>query len=140
MTAKATILKISTNRVTLRYCEDSGCGSCGACSKPIDKKETILEAVNRSGSALKEGDLVEVFLSPWKAVKAGFMVLILPLILFIVAYMAGEGLLAIKSEAIKILFGLFGVALGFLINLFYRIVKKEPDLPEIIGVVHPASG
>ena len=135
MTARATILKIASNRATVRYGEAGECGSCQACSKAFARKETILEVAHRGDLDLKEGDTVEIFLSPWKGIRAGFQVLIFPLLLFLGFYFLGEKALGAANETISILLGLFGIALGFLLNLLYKMIRKNPDLPEIVRVL-----
>ena len=79
----------------------------------------------------REGDTVEIFLSPWKAIKAGFLVLIFPLLMFFPPYVIASTTLGIQNETVRILFGTGGIALGFVFNLILKKTKKRSDLPEI---------
>lgn len=81
------------------------------------------------------GDIVEIYLSPWKAIKAGFMILMLPLILFLLFYFAGSGWLLAGNESGSLLLGTAGIALGFLINLVLKLKSKQQELPMILRVV-----
>ena len=129
----ATIKGIDENRhVTVKYCEDEECAKCeGGCSTGFKQKETKLTELNAQDLSLKAGDAVELFVSPRKAIKAGFLILILPLLLFVAFYFAGESLLGIASELLQVLFALCGIALGLLLNVFLKKSSTGKELPEI---------
>ena len=134
MNMTATIKDIDENKnITVLYCQDEECSTCGGgCSTGFRKKETTLTASNVRGLPLKEGDAVELFISPWKAIKAGFLIFILPLLFFFAFYFAGESWFAITSESLRVLFGVGGIVLGFLLNVVVKLAAKGKDLPEII--------
>lgn len=139
MTITARIEEIRTDRVRARFCSDDDCSGCQGCSLGKKSKPTMVEAENRRGLPLTVGDTVEIFLSPGKAIKAGFFVLIFPLLLFFVLYALARRLLGIENEAVNILIGAVGIAGGLLLNLAANKLRKKPDLPEVTRVIGTAS-
>lgn len=135
MTGKGIVRDVTEDSVSVLYCGDGDCEGCHSCGHMFEKKEKILQAMNRTSRSLKPGDTVEVFLAPWKAVKAGFLVLILPLLLFLVFYYTGGKFLGIERENIQVLLGMGGIIVGFLINLLRKLTAKHADLPEIVRVL-----
>ena len=135
MTGKGIVRDVTEDSVSILYCGDRDCEGCHNCGHLFKEKEKILQATNRTNQPLNPGDSVEVFLAPWKAVKAAFLVLILPLLLFFVFYYAGSRLLSIEKENIQVLLGVGGIILGFLINLIRKLVSRRTDLPEIVRVL-----
>ncbi|MEW5814299.1 MAG: SoxR reducing system RseC family protein [Spirochaetota bacterium] len=132
MTETGKIIKIEGNRVTLGVCGEESCQACGgSCS--IKEKERVFTALNSRDLSLQAGDEVEVYISAGKTLKASFMLLILPLLLFIIFYAGAGGIFKGASEAVKALGGVAGLASGFGINYLYKILRKQPDMPEIIG-------
>ncbi|MBA7683185.1 hypothetical protein ES703_91545 [subsurface metagenome] len=90
---------------------------------------------NKKSYPLKHGDPVEVYISPVKAVKAAFLLLILPLLLFFPFYYICGIIWKAAGEPVKVLAGLGGVACGFLVNLILKRSVKEQEMPEIARVV-----
>lgn len=91
-----------------------------------------MEAVNRSGSELKEGDLVEVRVATSVAVQASFLVLILPLAMFVLLYFLVQKAAPASPEGLRVAVGLGGLGAGFGLNLLIR--GKHRELPEIVSV------
>jgi positive regulator of sigma E activity len=139
MTIRARVEQIIGCEVTVKYCENTDCSACTGCSHGFEKREIVVKAFNAGTLPLNEGDIVELFLSPWKAIKAGFLVLIFPLLMFFPLYLAATGPLGIENEAVSILFGIGGIVLGFLINLILKNARKKQDLPEITRVLDSAT-
>ena len=131
MTVQATVEQVKGKEVTVKYCQNADCGTCTACTHGFKQKEIVVKASNAEGLALTEGDTVELFLSPWKAIKAGFLVLIFPLLMFFPPYVIASTTLGIQSETVRILFRIGGITLGFVINLILKKTNKRSDLPEI---------
>jgi len=80
---------------------------------------------------LARGDCVEVFIAPSKSVFEAAFLFILPLALFIAAYLIARYLFS-ANENICFFAGLSGVFAGFLINYVRKLVIKNTDLPEIV--------
>ncbi len=127
MTETGRVARITSGIVVVECNENHDCHSCTQCDK--GKNGRSMQAVDRSGVSLSEGDLVEVYLPPGKAIKASFIVLIFPLILFILFYYAVSRLLPEVHEAVPVLSGFVGIAVGFALNILFR--NKTKDLPII---------
>jgi len=123
------VQKITDKIVTIKCGTNS---TCAACKSPIcSKKDRIFEVRNTQGFALAEGDEVEFLLPSGRTVFESFLVLILPLLLFIVFYYIGKGIFGADSEGKNILCGVLGIANGFLIALFYKRLRGSKDIPII---------
>ncbi len=136
MTITATIKEINAKHITVAYCQDEQCASCGGggggCSHGFKQKDTTLKARNVRNLPLQVGDTVELFLSSRKAIGAGFLMFIVPLLLFILFYYTGQSFLNIASEPLKVLMGTGGLALGLALNLVLRLAGRGGDLPDIV--------
>jgi positive regulator of sigma E activity len=123
------VQKITDKIVTIKCGTNS---TCAACKSPIcSKKDRIFEVRNTQGFELAEGDEVEFLLPSGRTVFESFLVLILPLLLFIVFYYIGKGIFGADSEGKNILCGVLGIANGFLIALFYKRLRGSKDIPII---------
>lgn len=130
MIEKGKILNIKDKTVTLSCADLSGgCKSCKANSFCSVTNHTF-DALNRRNIDLKSGDLVEIHLPTGRTIFSGFMVLILPLILFIIFYLAGSHFFSL-GEGISTLLGLVGLAAGFGITAFYNKISKLRNTPSI---------
>ena len=128
MTEKARVIDIDGSKATVECYEHQGCGSCS--SAFCNPKARTYQASLPEDVEINNGDPVVVHLPPSKAIYAGFLVLIFPLILFLVGYVIAEPL---ESEALRLLVGLGGLAVGFLgVLLMSRI--RPPQLPQIVGL------
>ena len=123
------VQKISDRIVTIKCGTNS---ACAACKSPIcNKKDRIFEVRNNQGFELAVGDEVEFLLPSGRTVFESFLVLILPLLLFIAFYYIGKGIFGAESEGKNIICGLIGIANGFLIALFYKRLRGSKDIPVI---------
>ena len=123
------VQKISGKEITIKCGTNS---TCAACKSPIcKKKDRIFDVRNTHGYQLEVGDEVEFLLPSGRTVFESFLVLILPLLLFIVFYYVGKGIFDADSEGRNILCGLLGLANGFLIALFYKKLRGNRDIPVI---------
>ena len=130
MTEKGLVTKVQGTSVTIR-CDGAECASCASCSGEQHKR--TISARNSMGLDVSVGDVVEVHVSAYKALRAAFLVLILPLILFLACYALG-GWIGIESEPVRALCGVAGIGLGFLVNLALRHIGGDSDTPEISRV------
>ena len=123
------VQKISGDTVTIKCGTNS---TCAACKSPIcRKKDRIFQVRNSNGFDLSEGDEVEFLLPSGRTVFESFLVLILPLLLFIVFYFIGKGIFGAEREGKNILCGVLGIGNGFLIALFYTRLRGTKDIPII---------
>ena len=130
MIEKGIVDKVEGDLITVRCLDTEKCSSCsiGCSSKMQDR---IFKALNRKSFSLKKGDLVLVYLDAGKAVWSGFMVLILPLLLFFPFYYAALYLLPGAGESVKVLSGITGIIMGFGVNIIRKRIIKDRDMPEI---------
>jgi sigma-E factor negative regulatory protein RseC len=133
MKETATVLKIEKDIVTVQ-CRDEE--NCKACSSMFCKasKGRVFEAVNQKAIPLNEQDKVEVYIDPGKTIKAGFMVLILPLLFFFIMYGAAGLIPAEGREGLRILFGTAGLAGGFLVAYIWGKTAKKKEMPVISAI------
>ena len=121
------------NGTTIRATISSECGeSCLNCSKP--KHKDSIHVLNTSHLDIKVGDRVEIYASPGKTILAGFLIFIVPLLLFIVFFFVGQRITGTDGELIPFLCGIGGIGVGFLINVVVKSIRKQKDLPEIIKI------
>ncbi len=134
MTEKGTIKSIDNDKIVIG-CGDSGacksCGSSGFCSV----KERTYEAVNNRDLDLSEGDVVTVFLPPGQTVFAAFLVMIVPLLLFVLGFILSGRIFSGAGEGLKVLCGLAGLCLGFLTSFLYSRRASRARFPQVVSVV-----
>lgn len=134
MKETATVMKIENERLTLGCIETESCASCGAHGLCNVNARTF-EAKNPQGLALKTGDKVEIYMPSGKTVGTAFLVLIVPLLLFILFFQLAGTLLGWESEGMRALAGIAGMASGFLISFLYSRGKHKKDLPVITRLI-----
>jgi positive regulator of sigma E activity len=139
MVEKGIVDRVEGKLITVRCVDTEKCRSCGGgCIG--DKQGRVFQALNSRSISLKKGDMVEVYLDAGRAVWSGFMVLILPLLLFFPFYYAAAYLLQGAGEAVKVLSGVTGIALGFGVNFIRKRIIKDKDMPEISSAAPPLRG
>jgi positive regulator of sigma E activity len=92
---------------------------------------------NPRSLVLKSGDRVEYFIAPGKAIKAGFLVLIVPILAFFLFYYLTGMLSPAAGETAKVLAGVGGIVMGFVMN--FALKNKTREYPEITKVLSPKS-
>jgi positive regulator of sigma E activity len=98
-----------------------------------NSKERLFAVRNPRSLAVKNGDRVEYFIAPAKAIKAGFLVLIVPILAFFLFYYLTGVLWTDAVESAKVLFGVGGIAVSFALNFAFN--KKTREYPEITRVL-----
>ena len=135
MKEKATVRKIEGRILTVSCGTADQCAVCagkGFCASPGAREFTVF---NRFNISVTPGDSVEIVLPPGKTIWAGFMVLILPLILFCIFYLLGSRVFHIPGEGRNALLGLAGLAAGFGLSLLVNRGRKERNMPFVEKVV-----
>jgi positive regulator of sigma E activity len=84
---------------------------------------------------LKEGDLVNVSLSPARAIKAGFFIFIIPLVLFFLFYFFGQYALSQSNDWVNIGLGLLGVMLGYGLVFVRSKLLKHKEWPQVTALI-----
>ena len=131
MTETALVTSVKGNEVSV-ICKSEE--SCKGCSGLFCSAEThVITAKKNSSLEVQTGDLVDLYIPPGKTILQGFIVLVLPLILFILMFKAGGWIISGASEGIKVLFGLTGLAAGFGGSLLYGKINKNTSMPRVVG-------
>ncbi len=115
-------------------CSSSACQSCSAGALCSTKGKTFI-AKDTSDSDLHIGDTVELFLPPAKTILAGFITLMVPILLFPVGYYIGKALFAQSQEIVHIGIGILGIALGFLISRIFSRTQGAQYKPTITRII-----
>ena len=106
----------------IRTRESACSGDCHKCSGCGAQQETMILTVHNPIDA-KAGDLVVIESATGPVLKAAAMLYILPVVLFLAGYLAGEHLWA-KGP----LMGIFGIILGLvLVKLYDRHLQHKKD-------------
>lgn len=137
MVETAIVTKIDGDIVTMGCGPNEGCSSCSSSFCSADKRS--FEASNPDRLDLSEGDTVDVYLAPGKTVAAGFLVLIVPLLLFAAGYLLAGRMIQDATEGIRAIFGLVGIALGFTMSFSYSKKRKTASMPVIVSVRQKAE-
>ncbi len=130
MKETATVLEIEGTSVLCKFHEQEGCKSCKNIFCKADDR--VFTAENRNGLEVHPGDTVVVYLQGGKTIQSTFIVLISPLILFVLFFLLAQRGLKIENEIVKIVFGFFGLALGFLVSFLVSRKGKKTSLPLIV--------
>lgn len=113
-------------------CITTSCESCAGNSFCNIQGKTFT-AKNPKKFPLRIGDTVEVFLPPGKTIASGFMILIVPLIMFLLGVIGIKAVNPSVSEGMQALAGFAGLALGFLIGYLFGQIKKHSYQPIIVS-------
>lgn len=130
----AEVVNIKSNSQVTVSCSTSACESCHAGGLCSTKGKTFI-AKNTSDHPLKQGDQVELYLPPGRTIFAGFIALMVPLILFPIGYYLGIALFPSSKEIIHILIGIAGMVLGFALSGIFSKIKASQYTPEITKVM-----
>jgi positive regulator of sigma E activity len=152
MTEQGIVKKVEGDLVWISGEDCTGCNKgahCGSCGPSVPasenhstgghgelsltRRERSFTARNTQAFDLAPGDRVEYFIAPGKAIKAGFFVLIVPILVFFLFYFLTGAIWTGAGETAKVLAGVGGIVLGFLMNFFLKVWIRE--FPEITKVV-----
>lgn len=136
MIERARVHSIDGDRVVLFCATTGGCKSCS--SAFCTTRQRTFTAENTKQLDLKADDEVEVYVHPGKAVLAGFMVLIFPLVMFILGFEVAGRFLGMVSEAARAGVGALALAGGFGGVFLYNRGRGARAMPQILRRVSPA--
>jgi len=134
MTQIGTVREIHDDYILVGCGTKEGCKSCSS-AFCAEGDETVFEAKNSKGLSVQPGDRVELYLATGKTIAAGFLVLIVPLLLFAAFYLIASQIST--SDAVSAIAGLAGLAAGFGLSYLVSKAKRESNSPEIIAVRNP---
>ena len=121
------LIEIQRKSVCSACSMNKGCGT-GVLSKVVGNKRFRLTAHNSVNANV--GDEVVVGIEDNMLVKSSFAVYIIPLLLLFVGAWCGQGVAGIfaiqASEGVSILFGMLGLAIGFIwLRHFSQKISKD---------------
>lgn len=129
MKKEATVLEVRKDEVILG-CDKESCEGCKG-SFFCSVKDSSFSAFIDQQIELKKGDKVIVDMPSGRTLKAVFISLGLPMIMFLPGYLLGIKITG--SEGYAFLFSMFFVALGFLIGFLYFRKRKKLYTPKVEG-------
>ena len=140
MLEQGTVTKIEENIAFIALEKRASCGYCHACD--MSKGSNSLKVLNDKNA--KVGDKVMINVPEWNMVKIGFFVYIVPLILFVTAYLIGDSagrnysadadkLILWGILAAAFVLGLYYLAMKFYDQAYRTSVKNKPSVTAIIA-------
>lgn len=154
MTEQGIVKKVEGKLVWISGDDCTGCNHgahCGSCGPSVPasenhstgghgelslfgtRRERSFTVRNTHAFDLAPGDRVEYFIAPGKAIKAGFFVLMVPILVFFLFYFLSGVIWTGAGETAKVLAGVGGIVLGFLMN--FVLNKRIREFPEITRVI-----
>ena len=130
---RGTVTAVDKIVITVACGNADHCKTCAASKffcKPSEKGREF-KALNTDNLDLREGDNVEIFISPSKTIGYSFSILIFPLLLFLAGYYITANLTNTSSDGIKILGGFMGLVLGFAMAFLYSAFTRKQQYPVI---------
>ncbi|HEY8392440.1 MAG TPA: SoxR reducing system RseC family protein [Capillibacterium sp.] len=147
MEKEAWVVEVDAGQVRLRYVRHAACRHCGACfvlGKGPGEEEIVLP---RNQLDLRKGDRVVVALPGTSLLRASLLAYALPLLLFLLGYLAGaKAGAALFGAARTELGGLIGAGLALALTYvglhFYdrHLAKTSRFEPRVLRVVERATG
>ncbi len=135
MIERGTVKEIKDRLVTVQLELQDGCSACDN-SGCKDKRQSI-QAYNRDGISLQEGEYVEVEIQGSAQLSGAFWVLGMPLALFIGGYFAGRYLFPSTGEGPAALCGLAGLVLGMVMGVLIQKGKRLETFPRVVRAWKP---
>ena len=130
----AVVVGLGPNKKITVTCNTSSCGECHAGAFCSAKGKTFV-ATNPHDLKLGKGDIIELYLPPGKTLFAGFITLLVPLILFPIGYFLPNALVKAPTELVRILGGFAGIVLGFVISGVFSRIKANEYMPSITRII-----
>lgn len=107
------------------------CASCGLCPG----QTAVVEAINDMGAAAGDGVIIDM--ADKKVLSAAFLVYIVPVIMLIAGYFAGEAIFG--GETSGVASGFFLMALTFAVIILTDKKRKSRYTPRIVEVKERAD-
>ncbi len=134
-----TVIKKTGQTATVRIPRNTLCTGCHSCSLSPDGSSMIAKAYDPLHT--KIGDRVKMEERQASRIKAGFLLLILPLLAFIPGYSAGEAISKLTDvpsrEAWGVITGLIAFSIPWLILFLFnkRRIRKKSYQMHIVGIL-----
>ncbi|MFC1478528.1 SoxR reducing system RseC family protein [Candidatus Margulisiibacteriota bacterium] len=139
MQEQGKVVKTEGNIVFIELEKRAACGYCHACD--FQQNGNILKVVNDKQA--KVGNKVVISIPEWNMIKIAFLVYIVPLVLFVAAYLAGDGIARNFSTSTDqfIIWGMItSIAVLFLYYLFIKFYDKQyknslKGKPQVVSIL-----
>ena len=136
MYERASVVTVNADDTVTVMCTTEACSNCQAGAFCSTKGKTFT-AHNDTGIPLHTGDTVELYLPPGKTIIAGFIALLVPILLFPVGYYLPSLVSHDIAEWVRIIAGIGGIALGFGISRTFSRLKSREYTPQITRILEP---
>ena len=138
MYEQATVVAVKSDTAIEVSCKTEACANCHAGAFCSTKGKTFV-ARNATEKTLHSGDTVELYLPPGKTIFAGFIALLVPILLFPVGYYLPSLFNPTTGEGVRVITGIGGIALGFLISRLFSRSRSDEYTPEITKVIEESE-
>ena len=120
MIEQGIVTQIQKDTVEVEIPVHQNCHNCNACLTRVPDKRVITVLNNRS---VRIGDKVSIFIRENK-IRAGFLIYILPLLIFFLMIFLSDRILHIQNEWIIALIGFFGIGLTYMVIKIFSASMK----------------
>jgi len=142
MTTKGIVEKIEGDVVFVYLMEDGTCVSCqargegdvkgcAACGLFANNKKHPIRALIKQGIRVSEGDMVELSMSPGKAVLSGILIFLFPLVFFFLGFILAGIVLHAMNDLYKAVAGFACMAVWYLLLFLFGKIRKRQDWPVV---------
>lgn len=136
MIETATVVDVRDDVVTV----SCGADACKSCTTSFcGAKGRSFPAINETGAVLAKDDEVTVYAPPGRTVFAAFVVLILPLVLFVGGYFAIGAIAPSAGDGARILGGIVGLVAGFGVATIFGRARRAQNLPRVTQVIRSSG-
>ena len=139
MIEKGLVTEVSDGEAVVSFVPSENCLSCRGCACGKDGKTMLMRV--KAVKEVEPGDIVTVEVNSRALLSSGFMVFILPLIIFIIGALAAAPLfrkmnLSMDSNAVGILVGFVLMIVTFFIVFVFEQRRSHVSAlsPRIIGI------
>ncbi|MFA5570821.1 MAG: SoxR reducing system RseC family protein [Sphaerochaetaceae bacterium] len=134
MVELASVISIESDGSVTVSCQTQTCQNCSAGAFCGSQGKTF-SARNTADGHIGIGDTVELYLPPGKTIMAGFVTLLVPILLFPVGYYITSLFHTSPSEMMRVVYGIGGIALGFLISRLFSKRNEHEYTPVITKII-----
>jgi sigma-E factor negative regulatory protein RseC len=112
------------------------CKHCGACIAAISEKQRKIDAINEIGAGAGQRVIIE--LKPGRAIRAAFLIFVMPVFAALGGGFAGYhlgGLLGVRGDLAGIGLGSLGLVLSFVLLRHIERTGSADRVPRIVGLI-----
>ncbi|MGD1815740.1 MAG: SoxR reducing system RseC family protein [Pleomorphochaeta sp.] len=125
-------IKINEDKSIEVACPTTTCKGCSGSMFCNMKGKTFSVKVDKDFEDIKIGDRLKIFLPPARTISTSFITLMIPLLMFPLFFIFAPT----NSEGYKFLFGLLGIAIGFIgVGIYFHFTKSK-YYPKVIEKIN----